>query len=158
MFYEGCTIEEVKTYRQLENEVFNFGEDNMKMEGWYGSEDTYYKMDIQNHEAYISEKQYYKDYIVPQMELMECDIANKKRLNRYDRKKITKQKLLELDKIPYYGITWNKGEYIVKMYLGRGMITSFYKRVSNKKVRRFKGNIPKGNWYRRLFDYQYTIW
>ena len=156
MFYEGCTIEEVKAYRQLENETFNFGEGDMKMSRMYGSEDVYYKMDIQNYEDYLNQKQYYEDYIVPQMEFMECDIANKQRLNGYDRKKITKQKVLELHQCNYKDITCDNETHIKRIYLGSK--TSYFKRVSNKRVSNYKGNIPKGNWYRRLFNYQYTIW
>lgn len=33
-----------------------------------------------------------------------------------------------------------------------------YKRVSNKKIRRHKGDLPKGNGYRRLFDYWWTLY
>ena len=41
MFYEGCTIEEIKAFRELENEVFDFGEGPMEIEGLLGSEDVY---------------------------------------------------------------------------------------------------------------------
>ena len=34
---------------------------------------------------------------------------------------------------------------------------SFYKTHSNKKVRRYKGEIKNGNYYRRIFDYWWTI-
>lgn len=36
MFYEGCTIEEIRAYRELESETFDFGEGEMKIDGWYG--------------------------------------------------------------------------------------------------------------------------
>ena len=49
LFYEGCTVEEIEAYRDLESATFDFGEGSMKIEGWYGSEDAYYEMDIQNH-------------------------------------------------------------------------------------------------------------
>lgn len=34
----------------------------------------------------------------------------------------------------------------------------FYKRASNKKVRHHEGRLPKGNGYRRLFDYWWTLY
>ena len=41
MFYEGCTTEEIRAYRELEGQIFDFGQGKMKMKS---SEDIYYKM------------------------------------------------------------------------------------------------------------------
>ena len=35
---------------------------------------------------------------------------------------------------------------------------SFFKTYSNRKVRRYKGEIKNGNYYRRIFDYWWTIY
>lgn len=55
---------------------------------------------------------------------------------------------------------WDGDEYILGSYIKRPKRSSnkvFFKRVSNKKVRRSKEILPKGNGYRRLFDYWWTI-
>ena len=52
MFYEGCTIDEIRAYRELEDETFNFGEGDMRIEGWYGFEDVYYKMCLPEESEY----------------------------------------------------------------------------------------------------------
>lgn len=33
-----------------------------------------------------------------------------------------------------------------------------YKKITNEIVRRYKGDIPNGNFYKKLFDLEYTIW
>lgn len=38
-----------------------------------------------------------------------------------------------------------------------GKYQRFYKKVSNKKVRRYKGEISKGSNYKKVFDYWWTI-
>ena len=44
---------------------------------------------------------------------------------------------------------WRKGDlYIHK----KG-----YRDIANNIVRTFKGDIPNGNWYRKIFDLQYSI-
>jgi hypothetical protein len=34
----------------------------------------------------------------------------------------------------------------------------YYKRISNRSVRRFGSYIPKGNWYRKIFDYSWAVY
>lgn len=34
----------------------------------------------------------------------------------------------------------------------------FLKQQSNRKVRRYQGELPKGNTYRKMFDYWFNLW
>ena len=34
---------------------------------------------------------------------------------------------------------------------------NYYKKISNRKVRRYKGDIINGNWYQKIFDYWWTM-
>lgn len=55
---------------------------------------------------------------------------------------------------------WDGDEYILGSYIKRPRSSAtkvFFKRVSNKKVRRSKEILPKGNSYRRIFDYWWAI-
>lgn len=54
----------------------------------------------------------------------------------------------------------NKGEFVLDAYVEYPRSSAnkvFFKRVSNKKVRHSKYILPKGNGYRKLFDYWWTI-
>lgn len=55
---------------------------------------------------------------------------------------------------------WDGDEYILGTYVEYPKSSKnkvFYKRVSNKKARRSKDIPPKGNGYRKVFDYWWTI-
>ncbi len=55
---------------------------------------------------------------------------------------------------------WSDGEYVPGTYIRYPKSSAnkvFFKRVSNKKVRRTMEIPPKGNMYRRIFDYWWTI-
>lgn len=48
--------------------------------------------------------------------------------------------------------------YVRKTYRSAGSQRySYFKKHSNRQVRRYKDNIPKGNGYRKIFDYQWEI-
>lgn len=48
--------------------------------------------------------------------------------------------------------------YIRKTYRSAGCSRyGYFKRHSNRMVRRYSGFIPKGNGYRKIFDYQWEI-
>ncbi len=55
-------LEEVRAYRILDKEVFNFGEDDIKNDGEFGyeSEDAYLEMDEQELEEIIKHWKYYR--------------------------------------------------------------------------------------------------
>ena len=142
MFYEGCTLEEIKAYRELEKQTFDFGQGKMKMEGGYGSEDIYYKMCL------LEECKGKRNCKQPK--------AKKKvRLNKYERKKIDKNKLNKLKELTWWGVC-DDGEYLKRLYLSRSRKNA--KRFSNRKVRRYKGGISKGGHYRKFYDYWWKIW
>ena len=84
MYYEGCTLDEIRAYRELEGEVFDFGEGEMKIEGWYGSEDAYYEMCLPEESGYDEYNQKYNCHKPKPKK------KHKKRLNQYERKKLTK--------------------------------------------------------------------
>lgn len=76
----------------------------------------------------------------------------------YDSKKYYKRKLKRLAKITngwlcgvYYSET--KGRYV---RLNRGSRSKWLKKCSNKKIRRFKGDLP--NNVHKLFDYWWEMW
>lgn len=55
---------------------------------------------------------------------------------------------------------WNGDEYVFDSYVTHPKNSTnkgFFKRVSNKKVRSHQGRIPKGSWYRKIFDYWWAI-
>lgn len=58
MFYEGCTLQEVKAYRELDGKPFDFGEGLIYPSNAMGSEDAYYEMTLQDEEADREYKQY----------------------------------------------------------------------------------------------------
>lgn len=79
-----------------------------------------------------------------------------------------KNKFIELDRIgpynpyrprPNYG--WIDGDWVIigthLQYSHRSKNRVFWKRFSNRKVRRYKGNLPKGNHHRKCFDYWWTL-
>lgn len=146
MFYEGCTIDEIRAYRELESETFDFGEGKMKMEGWYGSEDAYYEMclpeECKNYKEYHHKRSIKK---------------HKYPLNRYAKKQITKNRLQYLKQ---YGSWWtvsNAKGYLRRCYVDENHITKKLKRHSNKKVRKYKYGLKNGNYYRKVFDYWWEL-
>lgn len=54
------------------------------------------------------------------------------------------------------GVWQQTGDHI--KYPKNSKKQAFYKRYTNKKVRRYKGEIPKGNQYRKHFDYWWTLY
>ena len=48
--------------------------------------------------------------------------------------------------------------YVRKVYRSAGCKRySYFKKHSNRQVRRYKNRIPNGNGYRKIFDYQWEI-
>lgn len=153
MFYEGCTAEEIEAYRDLESATFDFGEGNMKIEGWYGSEDAYYEMDIQNH--YENQLD---DYISNNFTSEEDINFNRLswRNNQHYKMMIDKSKLDRLYDIGSWWTVADRGKYKIRHYVSAR--AKHYKKISNKSIRKYKGVIPKGNQYRKLYEYWWNIW
>ncbi len=79
---------------------------------------------------------------------------NKPRLNQYKRKKITQRKLKKLHRERCYSV-WNRGKYYDKYYLsGRKKVA---KKITNKKLRQYKGYVGDGGNYRKFHDYWWNI-
>lgn len=147
MFYEGCTIDEIRAFRELEGEVFDFGEGEMKIDGWYGSEDAYYEICLPEESGYNFEmEEYYHPKSKPK-------IKHKYRLYKYHRKQIDKKKLEKLSKVGWW-IVSDKGTHKTRCYYSGRRAT--IKKISNKKVRKYKnlGNFAN---YRRVYDYWYEL-
>lgn len=142
--YKDCTLEEVIAYRDLENEVFDFGEGPMEMEGLLGSEDVYYRM-------FINDNTDRSDEISYEEELSELvNQKNKKRLNRYKRKRVTKKKINKLKSIGvWYAISYKSPH--LRIY--RGKRGKYIKKEANKTVRRYNGSISNGGKYRKIYPY-----
>ena len=63
------------------------------------------------------------------------------------------------ERYEYQGHRWwisNKNGYYAKEY--KGNIYRWLKKHSNRMVRRYKGEIPHGNKYRKLFDLWWTFY
>lgn len=147
MFYEGCTIDEIRAYRESESETFDFGAGEMKMDGWYGSEDAYYEMCLPEESGTNLEmEEYYHSKPNPK-------IKHKNRLHKYYRNQIDKKKLEKLSKVGWWIVSDRSTHKARCYYSGR---RGFIKKVSNKKVRKYKdlGNYAN---YRKVYDYWYEL-
>ncbi|MGJ0846438.1 hypothetical protein ACR77J_07110 [Tissierella praeacuta] len=147
MFYEGCTLDEIRAFRELEGEVFNFGEGEMKMEGWYGSEDAYYEMCLPEESGFNYEM---KEYCHFKPKLKQ---KHKHRLNHYYRKKIDKRKLNRLKGIRWWTVS-DRGTHKIRCYLSSRR--AVVKKMANKKVRKYK-DVGNGSNYRKTYDYWWQI-
>ncbi len=141
-FYDGCTLDEIRAFRKLESEVFDFGKGRMRMDGWYGSEDAYYEMCLPEECGYIE----YKTYEKPKKKI---------RLHQYYRNQIDKKKLNKLYNITWWAV-WNKGEYKKRCYLSRRR--KWAKKRTNTKIRNYKDYIGNGGEYRKHHEYWWEIW
>lgn len=150
MFYEGCTLNEIRAYRKLEYEIFDFGEGEMKIDGWYGSEDAYYEMSLPE------ECCDYPEYnILTQKDLEREYKKQKQKLNRYVKKQIDKEKLKKLYNNGGWWTVGNLNTHLYRCY--RGSRSKYLKKLSNKKVRKSKGLSGKNNRYRKVFDYWHRL-
>lgn len=147
-YYEGCTIDEIRAFRELEGESFDFGEGLMDMKNAKYSEDAYYEMCLPEESGY-DEYDYEYNY-----KTYEPESKQKYGLNRYYKKQIDKHRL---DKLVNYGwwIVSTRKSYKRRIYFSgrKGTI----KHISNKKVRKYKGDIADGAGYRKIYDYWYEL-
>ena len=84
----------------------------------------------------------------------------KLRLSKYERKKITQQKLEKLKGIcAYYVVGTTDDNRLYRCYLSKRKTgrTHMYKRISNHKVRKNSEFKLKGNSYRKVFDYWWEV-
>lgn len=148
MFYEGCTIDEIRAYRDLESEVFDFGEGEMRIEGWYGSEDAYYEMCLPEEsgwDEYYYEHFYHKYKPKPKL---------KYKASRYCKKQKYKQRLEKLCHIRWWAVT-DMNTHKRRCYMsGR---RKYARKQSNKKVRNYKSGISNGGNYRKVYDFWWEV-
>lgn len=143
-YYEGCTLKEIMAFRNLESEIFDFGQGPMKMEGLLGSEDAYYEMAIQDIlDSEVNDELDNLDdvdnsFIIPKN-------------NHYHHKTKDKLKMKRLYEVANWWTIGKRDDYYVRKYK-RPRVARIYKRLSNKKVRQNK-NIPSGGSYKKVYDY-----
>lgn len=78
-----------------------------------------------------------------------------KRSHPYHLKKNEKDELVRLQKINP-SLVWEHNGELHRQY--RRPISKFFKKVSNKEVRRYKGSLgTKSNTYRKVFDFWWTL-
>lgn len=154
MFYDkdARTIEdleilliELKAYRELESESFDFGTGLLYSDYTYGSEDVYYKMDIESVEDALIWKHYYNRHY-------KTHNKHKQRLNKYERKEITLNRYKQLEKISKNSVWYNEdlNRYIKCYYSNRR------KRAHRnwiKKLRKTNNFKLKGNSCNKVYHY-----
>lgn len=145
MFYEGCTIDEIRAFRELEGESFDFGEGLMDMRNAL-SEDAYYEMCLPEECGYI-EDGYEHNYYNPKSK-------QKYKLNKYYKKQIDKFKLEKLYNIRWWAVS-DMETHKRRCYLSDRRKVA--KKMSDRKVRKYKCNISNGGNYRKLHDYWWNI-
>ena len=140
---------ELDAYRILSGQSFDFGTGIIKNDSKI-SEDVYYKMQQQELEELLFNKNNY----IPQNK----NKQKKHRLNKYERKKITYKRLKKLHSISLYTCgAYEKNGRLTRFYLsGR---KGYAKWCSDRKVRH--GNKEfclRGGGYRKVFDYWWTVY
>lgn len=113
-----------------------------------GFEDAYYEMCLpeeSGYDEYSHEYNYYK---------LKTKTKHKERLNQYERKKIDKKKLDKLYGVVWWAV-WNNGEYKGRSYLSNRK--KFAKKMTNKKIRQYKGSIGNGSCYRKIYNYWWEV-
>lgn len=146
-------LNEINAYRELDGQDFDFGSGTITNEMSYGSEDAYYEMDIQSLEDTIEHWDYDRP-VKPK--------PYKNRENKYYRNRKYKDKLWKMTELNWMPI-WKKerryeeGLYPKRYY--RSKISSYLKKQSNKKIRRYKGGFPsKGNCCHKVYDYWWKLY
>lgn len=151
MFYQDCTAFEIKAYRQLENETFDFGTGEMKIEGLLGSEDAYYQITLDEMEEQRFLKELSNLVIEPEgYEIVVVKKGNSRKRKREDQKRIgslyNKTCMLVSKEDGYYKRHYLSGKRQV------------LRRRSNKKVRQYKGVINNGSHYKRIYDFDWNLY
>jgi hypothetical protein len=138
---------ELKAYRSLDGQSFDFGTGLIINEMSYGSEDAYYEMEIQVLEELIGN-----------WETASCSNKRKRKDKKHKRdyEKREKIRIKKLSKYNWMLVRKRDGWY-QRTY--RGKASSYLKRLSNKKIRRFKGCLPKkGNFHHKIFDFWWSLY
>lgn len=148
MFYEGCTVDEIRAYRDLESESFDFGEGLMDMRDAKYSEDAYYEMCLPEEcgfDEYDYEYNYHKDKPKPKF---------KYKTNRYYEKQKYKQRLEKLSHIRWWAVA-DMGTHKNRCYMSNRR--KYARKQSNKKVRKYNKGISNGGNYRKIYDFWWEV-
>lgn len=143
--------QEIEAYRTLDGLSFQFGNELVINDGEfdYGSEDGYLGMVAQD----LRELLEYWDKDNRKQKLKN---KNKIRLNKYERKKIDQQKLKKLSQLNWWAVYYYEQEdRYIRCYLSGGK--KYAKYCSKRKVRNSNDFPLRGNGYRKVFDYWWTI-
>lgn len=141
--YSNCTIDEIIAYKELKDEVFDFGEGPMKIE-----EDLLSKGDIFC-ETYLTKYINNNDSNNKKEDKNKNKNKNKKNRcnNRYIRKKITKKKINKLKRIKAQHLI-NPYKPYLRTYESRK--NKFFKKESNKIIRNYNNLISNGSSYKKI--------
>ena len=90
----------------------------------------------------------------------------KRRRRRLNYTKRPREKLVRYNKdlkfypSPVYEVERNGKTFLRRTYRARhrGSLSTVYLRICNRRVRYFKGEVPKGNGYRKLADYWWLLY
>jgi len=139
-------INELEAYRILDGRPFDFGTGLIENDSSFGSEDVYYRMDIQSLEELLL------DYKVVNTK------KKKVRLNRYARKKIRNRRLNRLNRTKTITVSYSDDKRRLIHYYESGR-RGHAKWRSRKVVRKSSDfSTKKSNSYRKLYDYWNDIW
>jgi len=144
---------ELEAYRILQCKSFDFGNGLIVNES-KESEDVYYKMEQQAIDdcIYDIENEYLKS--------KKCIKNSGYVSNYYMNKAYDKQKLNILKDIVWWAVHEKKNEesnYMVRSWFATNK-KRFYKKYSNKQVRRNNDFKMNGNSYKKVFDFWWEIW
>lgn len=140
-------LNEINAYRELDGQDFDFGTGVIINEMCLGSEDAYYGMDIRLLEDII---EYWNNYSKPKPK-------TKKRKNNYINNRKHKNKLQSMVNNHWFPVYNCEEKYAKRFYRGGG--SPFLKKMSNRKIRRYKGDFePKGNKFHRVYDFWWELY
>lgn len=139
-------LEEIQAYAELDGQDFDFGSGLIINEMSLGSEDAYYEMDIDNLVDTIEYWEYNRHIIKKEVKV---------KPNRRYYKQVEKDRIRQLSDITWMCVLDND-DWLQRVYRGRR--SSQLKKISNKKIRRYKGDISiKGNMCHKIFDFWWTL-
>lgn len=150
-------LQEINAYRYLDGESFDFGngliENNHEFH--YGSEDAYLEMDEENIKEMLESwnkinywGNYYQNY--------KKSHKIKKRLNRYECKKMTQKKAKNLTSMIWWATYYREDEGYYKRCYESGR-KKYAKYCTNRKVRHRNDFSLKCGGYRKVHDYWWDV-
>lgn len=156
-------MQEIKTYRDLEFEDFDFNGQPMKNTGEYnpGLEDTYYEMEVERLEELLNKLDNTKNQKI---------IKHKGKLNYYDRKMYWhKNKLLKQieNYMPWYSYIKkqnNNGQtYYKRFYQSNKEDRKIYCRIvrirlKTSLIKDYNICLTKGMSWKKIYNYKWMIW